>query len=962
MKRVIFYLTCVFLLSNQLRADSLNVTNFGNLFISNFTPDMYQSWNQNWDVCEGDDGLLYVANGAFLEGGSDFWNSFRIKEDKYVRSVHRHHSGAILVGANEEIGLYNRSGLPGETNYTSLMGRLDSTYHSFGSVWQILDHDSIYYFRAGRAILQYDNDTIVPILFGDIVDYMNFLGDELNVLIAGKGFGTIVKGEFKLYPYGSFFADKRIKSIFPFREDHFLIFTDDNGVFLADKEKSVPYSRFSVPEIVHAQISSAIMLNDNYVAIGTVRNGLYILDASGKIIQHVNRKTGLQNNTIINMYSDESHNLWLALDYGLSYVYLNSCLSILNNDSDIGTGYVSVLYKDKLYLGTNQGLYYMDWKKYEDIIPGNIQIFPVANTSGQVWNLQIIENTLYCSHHKGLYKIDDDEAELVSSQEGSWRIDEVVNIPGYYLQSTYRGFFLYKLDKDNGLALVKKMEDINTSRVFSMDEQGYIWNISDGNHIWRYRIDPKTLNVSEREVFLPGEGHDFERVRILGNKKQVIFNSENGFFSYDDLSGKFRSLTYYNELFSRNEFMAEFFEDDYDRIWYVSESEIGYFSTRFGQMKKVTRPFNLVSRSYTIYLGIVDVIDEDNILFGVERGFYHFNANCSMMPPKDYHSFIVDLKTFAPPKKTAHKSSGKSHPVYTHAKNSFDFSFSSNILESQEKVQYKYKLEGYDSEWSEWSDRNSKEYGNLYEGTYTLKVLARDESGIESDVSEFTFQVMPPPYRSVYAFLLYLVLLALLILLGIRYRDRKVEQERMKIEAEKLHELEEKKKKYEEEQLKSKQRITELVNDRLHQDLKHKSKELSNSMINILHKNEILLNLKQEMQDLYLEKNLNKRDFKIKKLINVIDREISTKKDLEVFDSNFNAVHEEFIKNLKEMYPSLNQNDHRLCTFIKMNKTTKEIATFLNLSIRGVETSRYRLRKKMNLDSDENLYDIISSI
>ena len=133
-------------------------------------------------------------------------------------------------------------------------------------------------------------------------------------------------------------------------------------------------------------------------------------------------------------------------------------------------------------------------------------------------------------------------------------------------------------------------------------------------------------------------------------------------------------------------------------------------------------------------------------------------------------------------------------------------------------------------------------------------------------------------------------------------------------------------------------------------------------MINILHKNEIFLNLKKEMQELFLEKNLSKRDFKIRKLVNVIDREISTKKDLEVFDSNFNAVHEEFLKILKEHYPSLNQNDHRLCTFIKMNKTTKEIATFLNLSVRGVETSRYRLRKKMGLDSDVNLYDIISSI
>ena len=175
-------------------------------------------------------------------------------------------------------------------------------------------------------------------------------------------------------------------------------------------------------------------------------------------------------------------------------------------------------------------------------------------------------------------------------------------------------------------------------------------------------------------------------------------------------------------------------------------------------------------------------------------------------------------------------------------------------------------------------------------------------------------------------------------------------------------EIEEKRKKYEEEQLIARQRISELTNERLQQDLRHKSEELSNSMINILHKNEIMLNLKKEMQQLYLEKNLSKRDYGIKKLIRAIENEISTRKDLEVFDTHFSAVHESFLSNLKKKFPNLNQNDHRLCTFIKMNKSTKEIATFLNMSIRGVETSRYRLRKKMDLESDENLYNVISRI
>jgi ligand-binding sensor domain-containing protein/DNA-binding CsgD family transcriptional regulator len=948
--------------SGEIKADTLNITGFGNLFISNYTPAMYEAFNQNWDICEGKNGLIYVANGALLEGGSDSWQKIPVGEGKYCRSVHPCHDDKILVGSNQEIGLYSRAGLPGEVSYVSIMDKLDARYHDFGSVWQISEHDSIYYLRAGKAIFRYDMDTIVPLIYGKIVDYMKFIDNDLYVLIAGEGLGKIMDIGVDLLPFGRFFSDKRVVSMLAIEEDKILIFTDDEGVFIAKGNELEPFQPFNDPRIVDNQISSAVLLDDYYVAIGTVRNGVYILDRSGTIIQQINKQSGLQNNTVIAMVPDSNYNLWLALDYGLSYVYLNSCLSILNSADDIGTGYVSKRFRDKLYLGTNQGLYYMDWVDNNGFTSKTSQILPVNNISGQVWNLQVLNNTLYCSHHKGLYRIEDDQAEFVSAQEGSWGIEELSISPDHYLQSTYRGFFIYTIDERGDIKLLKKLDQVPPSRIFAQDKQGNVWVAPDIGSAYCFTLDQKTFDVAELKTILPDAELGFEKIRIFENGGNIVFNTDKGFYSYNSASGGFEELKYYNDLFSTGELMTEFFEDEYDRIWYVTESQIGYLSTRFGQMEKVTRPFSLVSRFYTGYLGIINVINEGNVLFGEVRGFYHFNTQCSMLPSKAYKPYIIDLKTFAPPINENKQGPDSWYPVYSHYKNTFDFSFSSNIIESQEKIQYKFKLEGYDDEWSAWSDRSTKEFANLREGTYTLRLIARDESGTESQEATFTFQVKPPPHRTIYAYLIYITLITFLIVLGIRYRDRKVEKEKMKVKVEKQKEIEERKKRYEDEQMKSKQQITELVNDRLHQDLKHKSKELSNSMINILHKNEILLNLKQEMQELYLEKNLGKRDMNIKKLINVIDREISTKKDLEVFDTNFNAVHEAFLKNLKEQYPTLNQNDHRLCTFIKMNKSTKEIATFLNLSIRGVETSRYRLRKKMGLDSDENLYDIISRI
>jgi DNA-binding CsgD family transcriptional regulator/ribosomal protein L14E/L6E/L27E len=963
MRNLIPSLVLLCILNIQLKAESLNITSFGKLFVSNFSPNLYQAENQNWDICMGENGLIYIANGPLLEGGSEYWRKHYIPGDKYIRSVHALKGDRILIGANEEIGIYSRSEIPGETNYQSLLDKLDPQFHSFGYIWQIIENKGDYFLRAGKGVFKYDNDSIYSLMYGDIIDYIQIIDDKFFVLVAGKGLGLLKEGKFTLLNYGEAFADKKIMAITPYNSSQeYLIFTDDDGVFKTDKETVALFNAFSKPEITESQINTVIALENMYYAIGTVKDGLFVLNSEGNIIQHLNKKNGLQNNTIISMYADISNNIWLGLDYGISYVYLNSCLSIINSEGDVGTGYVSKYFNGKLYLGTNQGLYYMDWDNKNKKRMGDMLIHPVKNSSGQVWELTESNGMLLCGHHKGLFLVKEDSASLISPFEGSWKFEALISIPDHYVQSTYRGFYLYKIKENKNFEVIHKLDEIDNSRKFIQDSRGNIWIRDNKNQLVMFTIDPVSKKVSGKKVFSSENGFDHERFRIVGNRHQAFFSTEKGIYGYNYETDQFESKSFYNEILDTSSLITEFFEDDYNRIWYVSESEMGYFSLNFGQMEKTTWPFNIVNNFYNHTFGKINVISKEDVLFGVDRGFYHFNANCNSGGYKNYISYIIDLQTYSPPKKIKKHKSGISYPVYPNKKNSFEFLFTSNIIESQEDVYFKFMLEGYDDDWSEWTLRNIKEYNNLFEGVYTLHVKAIDKSGRESSDSTFTFQVKPPNYRSVFAYLIYVILIIIFSLVLRRIRLKKLEAEKQKIELRKQKELEEKRKKYEESQLRAKQKITELGNEKLHQDLKHKSKELSNSMINILHKNEILLNLKNEMQELYLERNLQKRDFNIKKLIHVIDNEISTKKDLEVFDSNFNAVHEEFLKNLKEKYPNLNQNDHRLCTFIKMNKSTKEIATFLNMSIRGVETSRYRLRKKMGLESDVNLYDVISDI
>ena len=99
--------------------------------------------------------------------------------------------------------------------------------------------------------------------------------------------------------------------------------------------------------------------------------------------------------------------------------------------------------------------------------------------------------------------------------------------------------------------------------------------------------------------------------------------------------------------------------------------------------------------------------------------------------------------------------------------------------------------------------------------------------------------------------------------------------------------------------------------------------------------------------------------FSYKKIIKKIDTSISHNDEWKVFEYNFNQVHEEFFNKLKTKHPKLTVKDLRLCAYIKMNLSTKEIAPLLNISIRGVETQRYRLRTKLGLDSEQSLTEYL---
>ena len=144
--------------------------------------------------------------------------------------------------------------------------------------------------------------------------------------------------------------------------------------------------------------------------------------------------------------------------------------------------------------------------------------------------------------------------------------------------------------------------------------------------------------------------------------------------------------------------------------------------------------------------------------------------------------------------------------------------------------------------------------------------------------------------------------------------------------------------------------------------MRHKSEELARTTLNIVRKNEILLDIKKEVQSIYRsikEENLVALRRKSLRLLGQIDTNIEHDKDLETFQSSFDSVHHDFFQRLSQAYPELTVKERMLCAYIQMNLLSKEIAPLLNISVRSVELARYRLRKKLRLSEGENLAEFL---
>jgi DNA-binding CsgD family transcriptional regulator len=189
--------------------------------------------------------------------------------------------------------------------------------------------------------------------------------------------------------------------------------------------------------------------------------------------------------------------------------------------------------------------------------------------------------------------------------------------------------------------------------------------------------------------------------------------------------------------------------------------------------------------------------------------------------------------------------------------------------------------------------------------------------------------------------------------------NKRIEISNRKERLKQLKAYNEKEQEYIRQALQSEKEIISMKNERLRIEMIQRDKELANHAMSLIRKNEFLGKIREDLQNLRKTSRDEGVSEKIVSVISKINKDIDHNKQREVFERAFDEVHEDFLNKLKAKYPTLTPTELRMCAYLKMNISTKEIAPLMNISVRGVEICRYRIRKKLGIDRTTSLTGLL---
>lgn len=910
--------------------------------IIKYTSTVYGAGNQSWMISQDEQNYLYFANNeGLLEYNGTNWQLYPTPNETIMRSV-KVIDNKIYTGCYMNFGFWTRQS-NGKLKYTSLSDTIKNKILDDEQFWNILKYDQWILFQSLNRIYIYDTKTktfkIIMPKNGVVKSFSTKTSIYYQTI--NEGFFEIEGGKGKLISDNPILKKYTIANVFTL-DDGLLIQTQLGGFYKLTGKSLLSFKTDVDSELKSGFVYSSQRLQDGSYALGTVSNGVFILSDTGKLKYHISQSKGLSNNTVLSLFEDKDQNVWVGLDNGINCINLQAPVhSFIDDTGVLGTVYASIVYNGMLYVGTNQGLF---CKKYQS--SGEFQF--INGTKGQVWSLFAYDNTLFCGHDSGTFIVDNILARSVFSGSGTWKFEPVPNTKNQLIQGNYYGISV--LEKVNNQWKFKnKIQDFDYSaRYFEIANNLDVYVSHEYKGIFRFQLDKSLLKAKDFYAYSsPKKGKNASLTKF---NNAVYYAYKEGIFKLNPKTKQFEKDKLLSSIFEKDEYTSgKLIVDDSDRIWLFSKNYIHYFSASklSNQLKQNVIPIPSSLTNSMLGFENITQISKSAYLIGTTDGYYILDID-----DLSFKNYTVSISEISINKQNETLKDVILNEEGRFKSNENNITLNYTVPEYNKYIntEYQYLLEGFQNDWSEWSTKSSVNFKNLSPGKYTFRVRAKFANTVLQNTAVYIFIVLKPWYLTNLAcFIYFLLILVLAYFINKAYRNFYQKQKEKLIEENNLL--------LEIKELENEQQLMKLRNEQLSQDVDNKNRELAVSTMSLNSKNELLAFIKEDLKKTTQDDNKN-----IKSVIRTINNNITEEDSWKIFKEAFDSADKDFLKRIKQLHPLLTPNDLRLCAYLRLNLSSKEIAPLFNISVRSVEIKRYRLRKKMDLQHEIGLVEYILAV
>lgn len=883
-------------------------------FVENFTKSEYGGDNQVWNVVQGNDNAMYFANNHyFLRYNGVKWEKYTLPNKTIIRSVFID-GDRIYCGSYKEFGYWKR--INGKMNYFSLSAgkNIFKGVSNNEEVWKIFKHNNKIYYQTFNEVYIQDGEKVETIKFPSQISYCYIVDNEIYAASVKNGI-YVMKGKQFIRKENWAALDNNVIHHIEKSGGQLYVFTKNKGVFKVVNNELVTWDHPLNSVLKQEVLVTAKFVSKDILVIGSSLQGIYIINLKNGSYKNINRQNAIKNNCILSIGLDNENDLWLGLDNGICHIEINSPINVFSDNSGILGSVYSLSTIDNGYLFvTNHGIFTCKNKKME-VIP---------NSQGQVWDIFKKDKQFVIGHNEGTYIYDGSKLQRMNPVNGGWKFlkGEFENV---YFQGNYSGIAVY--ENENDLTKWKTLKGLsNPIRNLAQNKRGELWAADNYRSLYKINYD-KDFNATKVENIsqLNGIQNDFG-VKLFSYKNELLFLMDGFWYTYNSLSGKLEK----NQIFNSS------FKNISDIIPIDDDNFIIFKNGLLYVISQVNNEFiwELIPEKYysgrLIFENIKAYKNGKQLLVNLDDGFIAFEIN---------------------------HQKRKIEGIYAEG------FYEGNLITDDLKIKYNHPVEidlitkyfGFSRPDLFYKLNNSNQFIPIHNGQLMLNNLNSGNQELEFyyndgkkyvKLTSYEFHVAKPWYFSIWMIAVYILVLSGSLFLyykwnKIRYLEKiKLNEEELKHQKEILQlELE----------AENKLKLQEYEKHILEIEIQNKAYEVAGKSLSIAKQTEMIDSIQQILET---ENEASQIKSKIKKSIKINSL---NKNEWESFEHNLMQSNEDFVYKLSNKFPILTSKDIKLCIYLKMNLSSKEIAPLMNISFRGVELHRYRLRKKLDLNPEESL-------